>query len=102
MSVKEDRLNRISEATGYCLEDIKAITDAFQDEMKDEILREGKCLLYGFGTFAVHETKGNKHFHVTQREVVAAPDSHSLRFKVSRRFLAEVKAKYDRKRRRRK
>jgi len=81
---KEDLVNIVSKETGLSKANALGAINAMLDGMKEGIVKDGKLVLVGFGTFEVKKKKARKGRNPRTGEPINIPAKKYVRFKAGK------------------
>lgn len=81
---KEDLVNIVSKATGLSKAKTLDAINAMLDGMKEGIVKDGKLVLVGFGTFEVKKKKARKGRNPRTGKPINIPAKKYVRFKAGK------------------
>ncbi len=81
---KEDLVNIVSKATGLSKAKALDAINAMLDGMKEGIVKDGKLVLVGFGTFEVKKKKARKGRNPRTGKPINIPAKKYVRFKAGK------------------
>lgn len=81
---KEDLVNIVSKATGLSKAKALDAINAMLDGMKEGIVKDGKLVLVGFGTFEVRKKKARKGRNPRTGKPINIPAKKYVRFKAGK------------------
>lgn len=84
-------LNIIAKKTGFKTKDVKKITDAFVDEIKNLLYQKISVLLRGFVKFSVEPASQKRAYNFAQKSVTVSPVRYLPKAKFVKSFSNKVK-----------
>ena len=88
---KADLVNHVADVTGLKKKDVKAVIDAFLNEIAEMLDRDYKVQLTGFGTFEVRKRKARVGVKPGTTEKIKIPASKYPAFKPGKALKEKVK-----------
>ncbi len=88
---KADLVNHVADVTGMKKKDVKAVIDAFLNEIAEMLDRDYKVQLTGFGTFEVRKRKARVGVKPGTTEKIKIPASKYPAFKPGKALKEKVK-----------
>ncbi len=88
---KADLVNHVADVTGMKKKDVKAVVDAFLNEIAEMLDRDYKVQLTGFGTFEVRKRKARVGVKPGTTEKIKIPASKYPAFKPGKALKEKVK-----------
>ena len=78
---KTDLINAIAEKAGLSKVDSKKALEAVIESITEEMKKDGKVALVGFGTFSVTQKAARKGVNPRTKEVINIPAKKAVKFK---------------------
>lgn len=78
---KTELINSIAEKSGLTKADSKKALDAFIESVTEEVKKDGKVALVGFGTYSVTQKSARKGINPRTKAVINIPAKKVVKFK---------------------
>ncbi len=88
---KADLVEKIAEKGGMTKINAERVLNAFLTAVEDALVKDGKLMLTGFGTFSVDTRKARKGRNPRTGEEINIPESKVVKFSVGKQLKELVK-----------
>lgn len=90
---KSDIVKKISKKLSVPLKDVKNITDAYEEVIKESLIKGLNIDLRGFLSFELRVQKEKTYIDLQTQEKKIRPKHYALRIKIARNFNEAIKSK---------
>jgi DNA-binding protein HU-beta len=88
---KADLVVKIAETAGITKANAERALNAFLDAVEDTLVKDGKLMLTGFGSFAVETRKARKGRNPKTGKAIAIPEAKVVKFRAGKLLKDAVK-----------